>query len=123
MKHKRIEIGTGDEAVKITLKNMLRLARRDAKNQNIIDIARRLERKSKNENELVNNIFNFVKENIKYRYDNVAATDILGLEKDLADRTELLIAPIHLIATEKKGDCDDMSMLFATICLVAKYTS
>ena len=117
MKHKRIEIGTGDAAIAVTVENMLRLARRDSKNQTIIDIARRLKRKSKNENELVNNIFDFVKDNVKYRYDNKGAEALLDLEKDLADRTELLIAPIHLLGKVKQGDCDDMAMLYAAICL------
>lgn len=117
MKHKRIEIGIGDEANRTTVENMIRLARRDSKSKTILKIAKEIQSKSKDELQLINNIFDYVKATIDYQTDKEGAERLLSLSGSNAERTELLIAPVYLLTEVKKGDCDDMSMAIATLCL------
>jgi len=116
------EIGTGEEAIARTIDHMRRLARRDARTPDVRVVAERIQKQARQwsedakryELELVRGAFDWVVDNITYQYDHEHVTE----HADPVDpeNTEFLIAPRHL-TTINKGDCDDMSMMLASLLL------
>lgn len=90
--------GTSDEIVEQTMKKMQELAIRDSKSQMIQEIANKI--KSCCSYKMAKSAYDIVVSMIKY------VSDPQGLE--------YVRAPIHCLQ-EKKGDCDDMSCLYASI--------
>jgi len=120
MEHKRFEIGSGDSAIYNTLEHMKRLAIRDSSNPIILDIAKSIKQKcGENKECWAEKTFDYVYENIKYEYDDVLIGKFqqkyLTEKIDKPDQEEFVTAPIYLVTKTKTGDCDDMSVLLASI--------
>lgn len=90
--------GTSDEIVHQTMMKMRELAIRDANSPMIAEIAKSI--KSCCDYKMAKSAFDIVVSMIKYVPD--------------PDGMEYVRAPIHCLQ-EKKGDCDDMSCLYASI--------
>ena len=90
--------GTSDEIVEQTMAKMRELAIRDAKSPMIREIA------------------NKIKSCCSYKMAKSAFDIVVGMIQYVPDPQgmEYVRAPIHCLK-EKKGDCDDMSCLFASI--------
>lgn len=116
-------IGSGDEAIMETLSHMVRLTLRDAKTPDIRALTTKIRRqaegsKSKGQDfyrlELAKGAFDWVVDNITYRFDHEAVSDHVDVKNP--KNTEFLIAPKHLV-TVLEGDCDDMSVMLASLLL------
>ena len=67
-------------------------------------------------------IFNWIKRNVKYQDDYSLANEMIGLDGRNPDGEDFLISPrLLLLLPEKKGDCDDFSMLAATMLGIAGF--
>lgn len=119
MEHKVFKIGLGDDAIHKTVETILRLARRDSTNKLIINIAKILSNGNKSNELKARSAFDFVKKTVKYKKDSDLAQEYFNYDKETAERTELVTAPIYLLET-KKGDCDDMTTLLACILTAMK---
>lgn len=106
-----------------TLSHMKRLTLRDAKTPDVKALASKIRKdasQAKAEGEgryrlaLVQAAFDWVVENIQYRFDHEAVGDHVDVKNP--KNTEFLIAPKHLL-TVLEGDCDDMSVMLASILL------
>lgn len=120
MEHKRYEIGSGDEAIYNTLEHMKRLAIRDSSNPIILEIASKIKKECGNNKECqAEKAFDWVYENIKYEYDDVLIgkfqNKYLTQKIENKEAEEFVTAPIYLVTKTKTGDCDDMSVLLASI--------
>lgn len=97
------EIGSGDVAIDRTVRRMRRLARRDAKDPDIVELATTFDR---DDERGLRELFDYVVAHMRY-------------ESDPADR-EYVKAPIHtLIKGAAFGDCDDMATALAALILAA----
>lgn len=111
-------IGSGDAAIMKTLDHMIRLARRDACTPDVRTLAKNLssqcsgDNKADNEFCKVKSAFDWVVENITYKFDHEHVQD--WADVDNPNTTEFLIAPKHQLGV-LTGDCDDMSMMLAAI--------
>lgn len=110
-------IGNGDAAIMKTLDHMVRLARRDARTPDVRTLAQKLSASCKGKTPQkefckVKAAFDWVVDNIEYKYDHEHVVDYADVENPNA--TEFLIAPKHQLGV-LTGDCDDMSMMLASL--------
>jgi Transglutaminase-like superfamily len=110
-----------DWSTRDTIRRMIAISHVCSNNIEIKRIVDRLIRKlpaSATELDLVRSIYWWTKNHIKFREDE----SILGEQMGYGDvNQELLISPIALIQMpEPQGDCDDFSMMLATLCLASK---
>jgi transglutaminase-like putative cysteine protease len=111
-------IGNGDQAIMKTLDHMIRLARRDARTPDVRTLAKKLSLSCKLSDKIekeccqVKSAFDWVVDNITYKYDHQHVTEWVDVENP--NTTEFLIAPKHQLGV-LVGDCDDMSMMLASI--------
>lgn len=59
-------------------------------------------------------IFYWIKANIAFVEDSVLSNQYLGSNQD-PNGQDFLVTPIRLVTVDRKGDCDDFSMLAATM--------
>ncbi len=112
MELKRENIGSGDSAVRKTVKaHMIRLARRDAGEEAIIELAIKFQKKADDDLHKAKLALDWVIENIEYKFDKELVEKYFPDEKK-PESVEFVTAPVHLLKT-KEGDCDDMSVLLA----------
>lgn len=107
-----------DRSTLETIHQMIAIAGVCARDQRIHAIADNLIRSLPNkptETDLARAIFWWIKNRVEFREDE----SILSREMGYSDpNQELLISPIALLAMpQPQGDCDDFSMLVATLCL------
>lgn len=111
-------IGSGDAAIMKTLDHMIRLARRDARTPDVRTLAKKLASECAGQTQIekefckVKSAFDWVVENITYKFDHEHVQD--WADVDNPNTTEFLIAPKHQLGV-LTGDCDDMSMMLASI--------
>lgn len=117
------DIGSGDEAIMETLSHMKRLTLRDATTPDVKALAAKIRKEVKADTSLspeqqrlalVKGAFDWVVDNITYRFDHDAVSDHVDVKNP--KNTEFVIAPKHLL-TVLEGDCDDMSVMLASILL------
>lgn len=101
MKRRFQEIGSGDTAVRRTLANMRRLARRDARDPVILAIVRTFQGTIEQK---IYQAFRYVVEHMRYVSD--------------PPKREYVVAPKYILnGRHPWGDCDDMSVALAALLL------
>lgn len=105
----------GDEAIYFTLKEMKRLARRDANSAVVQRIAKSIKEKCKGKDDLcrAKAVFDYIYKNVKYKFDHELVVDYV--ETDNPEMVEFVSAPKYLLSEIFEGDCDDMSTSLASI--------
>jgi hypothetical protein len=125
MTAKKQDIGTGDTAVFTTIKNMIRLARRDSQNKVIINIAAKIKNSVDRKTAKGTNLelvyakacFDYVLNNIKYVFDHENVGKWVNIGSQDPKSIEFLIAPLYSFTTTKTGDCDCLSTALAALFL------
>ena len=108
------KIGSGDEAIYLTVDKIIEFANEFSKNEQIRKIARGILRKSdRSEEQIARGIFKWVIDNIKYKYDERIVEDYYPNWKPVK-RTEYLQTPVRLIQSGV-GDCDDLAAIVASL--------
>ncbi|MBL7997042.1 MAG: transglutaminase domain-containing protein [Candidatus Kapabacteria bacterium] len=97
------ELPKGDAGIDATVGLMCELARLDYLDEIVISLARKIA-SSVNYEPLATaqSIYDWVVKNVTYTSDG---------------HDEFVRAPRHIIKFDRKGDCDDMALLYVTICL------
>jgi hypothetical protein len=109
------DIGTGDDSIFATLHHMKRLAKRDANSEVVNNIAKKIKAKCKNNEEcLAEETFNYVFNNITYKFDKDLVGDYIEVKGDI-EHYEFFSAPKYLFGKVFEGDCDDMATGMASI--------
>jgi transglutaminase-like putative cysteine protease len=100
-----------------TLHKMIVLARQCASDSKIVAGVGECLKRGQTKHDLVRNIYHWVQRHVKFVEDEETLAHVLGYQ-DVAQ--ELLIAPSVLLAMPvPMGDCDDFSMLTASMLLCA----
>jgi hypothetical protein len=75
-----------------------------------------------NDRDIVRSLFNFVKSNVKFEEDEAILLSRLGIDPSEDGGRELLISPDVLFTMNPpSGDCDDFSLLLATLLTNLKF--
>lgn len=94
------ELPSGDDGVKMTIELMSYFANRDAKNSDILKIAKSITSATKSQIERVRKAFSWVIKNVAYVKDGV---------------NEFVTSPRHLVRWHFVGDCDCMSTFLVSL--------
>jgi len=105
----------GDEAIYFTLKEMKRLARRDANSNVVQRIAKAIKDKCKGKDDLcrANAVYDYIFKNVSYKFDHELVVDYVDAKNPEA--VEFFSAPKYLLSEIFEGDCDDMSTALASL--------
>lgn len=115
-------IQDGDEGIRETVRNMIRLTNRDKNDPRVVAIAKSLV--MPDPVETIRACFDYVVANIEYKDDSKEAMKAGKKHKDAdvitaaREGTEFLIAPKYTLTGDwPYGDCDDMSMATAALLM------
>lgn len=123
----RIEIGSGDSAIHKTVEWMKKLIDRDVNFPVVKDFAKQLTQGAWTDLEKISAVFEWIKNNVRYIKDGklsqiIKKQSVMYTDKvfNNPEQVELLMSPKMQIEEISRGkviqnDCDDQSMLFATI--------
>ncbi|MCX6154389.1 MAG: hypothetical protein NT007_09530 [Candidatus Kapabacteria bacterium] len=124
MELKVVKIGSGDDAIFLTLTKMEQFAREDSKDSVIKKIANKLKNQTAVDKDyefnLAKSVFDYVYKNVKYVHDEDIAGDTIP-DWSASDRTEFLTRPKYLLSETYRGDCDDMAAACCALYLALGY--
>ncbi|MCX6596628.1 MAG: hypothetical protein NTV70_09705 [Acidobacteria bacterium] len=107
---------TGDDDMQTatTLQTMAALTREDSTSPTLQRIAAQIAARATTAAEKANAVFSWVKSRVRFVTDEALVSGIM----DRADEREVLVRPVDLLAMQDpRGDCDDFSMLAASLLL------
>ncbi len=97
-----------------TVQTMAALTREDSTSPAIQRIAAQIAASATTAAQKANAVFSWVKSHVKFVTDEALVSGLM----DRADEREVLIRPVDLLAMQQpRGDCDDFSMLAASLLL------
>jgi transglutaminase-like putative cysteine protease len=103
-----------------TVKAMSHLARRYASDPHVVAAtADALSGAMRSQREIASSIFYWIRANIRFVEDEQLMYEQLGIEPAQLDKELLVIPPVLLSMPEPMGDCDDFSLLMASMLLCA----
>lgn len=123
----RYDIGSGDSAIYLTVEWMKKLVNKDANSPVVRDFARQLTQGAGSNLKKINAVFEWIKNNVQYMKDGKLSQIVkqkaiwyTNQYFNNPEQTEVLMSPKMQIEEILRGktiqnDCDDQSMLFASI--------
>ena len=99
-----------------TIQQMRSIVRRSVNDPQLIELVKQILKGTNlmDEIEVACKIFAWIKSNIRFVEDSVLSNQYLGANRDPYGE-DFLITPVRLVTVDRKGDCDDFSMLAATM--------
>lgn len=109
-----------DVSTRDTIRIMGQLARQYANDPHVIAAtAAALSAGAQTDRERASAIFYWVRHNIRFVEDEALMYEELGIPADQLDKELLIIPPVLLSMPQPMGDCDDFSLLLASMLLAA----
>lgn len=104
-----------------TIQQMRSIVRRSSVDPQLIQLTRQILTGCNlvDEVEVACKIFFWIKSNITFNEDRFIADHYLGTGNRNPDGEDFLITPLALVTSVRRGDCDDFSMLAATLLDIA----
>lgn len=109
-----------DVSTRDTIQIMGRLAHRYAGDPYVVAAtAQALSAGARTQREMASAIFYWVRHNIRFVEDETLMYEEFGIQPQHLDKELLIIPPLLLAMSEPMGDCDDFSLLLASMLLCA----
>lgn len=109
-----------DVSTRDTIQIMGKLARQYARDPYVVAAtAQALSAGARTQREIASSIFYWVRSNIRFIEDETLMYEEFGIAPQHLDKELLIIPPLLLSMTEPMGDCDDFSLLLASMLLCA----